>query len=111
MNGIALGLLISLMVILVSAAVLVPVFVWSWKKFRVRVLYEYNGHKIEIINKFYSTKLVVDGKLVDTSHRSPYERNSTLIYKMDEDVIRVNTGNYPEVIKLYINDEKQNINY
>ena len=113
MSSSILIVLIILATLLLCAIIFIPLIIYVSKKMRRHVLYDYNGHKIEVFTYMTSAKFVVDGQLIDSGSRMGQNYNYQFVHKIDNDVIKVfiNMVVASPEIKLYINDEKQNINY
>ena len=77
------------------------------------MIYEYKGHKIEVFTTLYSAKFLIDGKIVDEGKRRGYVSHYDFIQKIDKDTIRIfiTRSHWSPEIKLYINDEKQDVQY
>lgn len=106
-------LLIILGTLLIAVLIYVPIWIWAVKTMRRHVIYEHYGHKIEIFTYMFSAKLVIDGQIVDSGTRVGQNYNYQFLHKLGDDVIKVfiNMKVWSPEIKLYINDERQNINY
>lgn len=105
--------LIITIFLIAYACTFVAIFVPAMRATKKHVLFNYNGHKIEIFTGMMSAKFVVDGIVVDSGKRYGHSFHFDFIKKLDNDTIRVyitRKAIAPE-IKLYINDEKQDIEY
>ena len=74
---------------------------------RRHVVYEFKGHKIEVLSGLVSAKFVVDGELVDSGTRWGYDFHFDFVKKIDNDTIKIFITRkfiVPE-IKIYLNDE------
>ena len=78
------------------------------------VVFEFKDHIIEVFTSSTGARFVVDGIEEDGGKRYGYDFHFDFIKKIGNDVIRVyitrQQGVIPE-IKLYVNDEKQDIEY
>lgn len=105
--------LIITIFLIAYACTFVAIFVPVTRAMKKHVLFNHNGHKIEILTGIISAKFVVDGIVVDSGKRYGHSFHFDFIKKLDNDTIRVyitRKAIAPE-IKLYINDEKQDIEY
>lgn len=103
---------IALPIVLIAACV-IPIYFFSYKPSRRHMEFEFKGHKIEVFTFLTSAKFLIDSELVDSGKRLGYDYHFDFIKKIDDDTIRIfitKSFASPE-IKLYINDEKQNIDY
>ncbi len=104
--------LIFVLVLVVMGIMFAIFFTIYAKKARRHAIFEHQGHKIEIITRFFGAKLVVDDKTIDEGSR--YNNyHFDFIHKIGKDTIKVYITRKvlsPE-IKVFINDEKKDIEY
>ncbi len=99
-------LISSIMVACIVVIVAVFIFV-NAKLMRKHMVYEFNGHKIEVFTSATRMTFLVDEIIEDELRWGG--GGVTFLKKIDNDVIKIFINGYH--IRLFINDEKQNITY
>ena len=102
--------LISVIVVCGIVALFLVIFGLLAKK---HVVFDFKGHKIEILTRMLGAKFIVDGVVVDEGSRYIYSYHFDFVKKIENDTIKVYVARKfmtPE-IKVFVNDEKFNINY
>lgn len=113
MDPILLSLLIFAAVLIIVAVFVSLLVHFANKRAKRHMLCEYKNHKIEVLTTLYSAKFLIDGKIVDEGKRYGYVSHYDFIHKIEDDTIRIfiTRSHWNPEIKLYINDEKQEIQY